>query len=123
MSVHAAGLNESEKTYVWEDLGAASFRDGAAATFDPKKITGKLRQYAIAGALHLDHLAALLSSQANLRTLDLTAFQLGKSLGLPEKEVRTKLARLLTQHEREWKDFVNSLGKNSFVAGWATHGS
>src|ERR1019366_3270620 len=71
MSVHAAGLNESEKTYVWEDLGAASFRDGAAATFDPKKITGKLRQYAIAGALHLDHLAALLSSQANLRTLDL----------------------------------------------------
>jgi 7-cyano-7-deazaguanine synthase in queuosine biosynthesis len=123
MSVHAAGLKESEKTYVWEDLGAESFSDGAAPGFDEKKITSKMRQYAIAGTLHLDHLATLLPSRTNLRTLDLTAFQLSKSLGLPEAEVRTKLTRLLTQHGHEWKDFVNSLGKNSFVAGWAIHGS
>lgn len=123
MSVHAAGLTERRDTYVWEDLTPANFEDGAAASFDRKKITGKLRQYAIAGTLHLDHLAGLLNSQANQRTLELTAFQLSKSLELPEEEVNRKLVRLLTQHASEWTNFVNSLGKYSFVTNWAMSGT
>jgi 7-cyano-7-deazaguanine synthase in queuosine biosynthesis len=119
MSVHAAGLIEPEHTYVWEDLGAPTFNDGAAASFPKRKITGKLRQYAIAGSLHLDHLAGLQGSASNLRALDLNAFQLSRSLGLPEADVRTRLDRLLAQHGSEWKGFVHSLGKNSFVAEWA----
>jgi hypothetical protein len=82
-------------------------------------VTGKLRQYAIAGSLHLDHLAGLQESSANLQGLTLNAFQLSRSLGLPEADVRTKLYRLLTQHRNEWKGFVHSLGQNSFVADWA----
>jgi hypothetical protein len=121
MSVHAAGLIEPEHTYVWEDLGAATFTDGAAASFPRKKITDKLRQYAIAGSLHLDHLAGLQGSAANLQGLTLNAFQLSRSVGLPEADVRAKLDRLLTQHGNEWKGFVHSLGKNSFVADWAIH--
>lgn len=123
MSVHAAGLEEKDDAYVWENLKAETFRGGAAASFEAKKITGKMRQYAVAGALHLDHLATLLDSRSNTCTLNLTTFQLGKSLGLPEKEVHTKLARLLAQHGQEWKEFLNSLGKNSFVADWAICGS
>ena len=123
MSVHAAGLKEPEHTYVWEDLAATSFRTGAATGFHERKVTGKMREYAIAGVLHLDHLADLQTSPANLRTLNLNAFQLGKAMGISETEAYTKLTRLLTQHGNEWKDFVNSLGKNSFVADWATHGS
>jgi hypothetical protein len=120
LSVHAAGLTEPEQTYVWENLGALTFRAGAAASFEERKVTGKLRDYAIAGALHLDHLAGLRSSPANARMLNLSAFQLGRSLGLPEAETRTKLDRLLTQHESEWKSFMSSLGQSSFVANWAT---
>ena len=119
LSVHAAGLNEPPETYVWENLGAVTFRSGAAASFGKNKITSKLRDYAIAGALHLDHLAGLRSSPANARMLNLSAFQLSRSLNLPEAEVWAKLNRLLTQHENEWKNFMNSLGKSSFIADWA----
>lgn len=119
MSVHAAGLNENPTKYVWEDLSAADFNSGAAASFDRRKITGKLRDYAIAGSLHLDHLAGLRRSSANAETLRLSAFQLSRSLNLPEAEARLKLDRLLKQHASEWKNYVESLGRSSFVAQWA----
>jgi hypothetical protein len=121
MSIHAAGLTESKETYVWEDLSAKSFHEGAASSFPKTKITGKLREYAIAGALHLDHLAGLKASRADAQTLELNVFQLSRSLGIPEPEVQGKLKRLLSQHENEWKEFVHSLGKNSFMAKWAIH--
>ena len=123
MSVHAAGLTEPVHTYVWENLAAPTFKAGAAATFPRKKVTNKLRQYAIAGSLHLDHLAGLRESPANRRTLALNAFQLSRSLGLDEADAGAKLDRLLTQHGNEWKSFMNSLGQRSFVLNWAIHAS
>jgi hypothetical protein len=119
LSVHAAGLSEPRENYVWENLSATTFAAGAAASFDPGKITPALREYAIAGALHLDHLAGLPDSAANAGMLKLSAFQLSKSLGLTEADTRTKLDRLLRQHNNEWKNFMLSLGQNSFVADWA----
>jgi hypothetical protein len=119
MSVHAAGLREDPKTYVWENLGAASFERGAAPSFPKRKITGALREYAIAGALHLDHLAQVQHSASNTGALDLFSFQLAGPLGIEEAEARGKLDRLLTQHETEWKAFMGSLGNNSFLVNWA----
>ena len=119
LSVHGAGLSEPKETYVWENLSAASFEAGATPSFERKKITTALQQYAIAGALHLDHLAQLRKSPASAGTLSLCTFQLGQSLGVPEPDVRAKLDRLLAQHEKEWKDFMNSLGQTSFLGNWA----
>jgi len=119
MSIHAAGLSEPPDRYVWEDLAASNFADGAARSFDRKKITGRLREHAIAGALHLDHLAGLLKSKANSHALDLAAFQLGRTFDLQGTDVRERLNRLLQQHAYEWKNFVRSLGNKSFVAQWA----
>jgi 7-cyano-7-deazaguanine synthase in queuosine biosynthesis len=122
MSLHAAGLVESDATYVWENLTAPTFSEGAATSFPKNKVTGKLRQYAIAGVLHLDHLAALSGSSANSQGLTLNAFQLSRSLGIDEATVRAKLDRMLGQHANEWKNFLRSLGDTSFVADWAIHG-
>lgn len=119
LSAHGAGLSELKQTYVWENLSASSFEAGAARAFARKKVTTALRQYAIAGALHLDHLAQLRKSPANSGILSLCAFQLGLSLGLAESDVRSKLDRLLAQHEREWKNFMDSLGRTSFLGNWA----
>lgn len=119
MSVHAAGLNEAPETYVWENLGAAGFETGAAPSFPKTKITKAMHEYAIAGALHLDHLAQLRHSSSNAGMLDLFSFQLADSLGIDESETRGKLDRLLTQHETEWKAFMGSLGSNSFLVNWA----
>jgi 7-cyano-7-deazaguanine synthase in queuosine biosynthesis len=119
LSVYAAGLKEAKETYVWETLSAKTFKAGAVAGFKDSKITPAMRQYAIAGALHLDHLAGLLDSPANAPKLDLTSFQLGECFGITEEQARNKLNRLLQQHSREWKDFMDSLGKNSFIHEWA----
>lgn len=119
LSVHAAGLSEPAGTYVWEKLSASTFLSGAAAGFTRKRKTGALREYAIAGALHLDHLAGLRHSPANTGALKLHAFRLSRSLGGPEAEAAKKLGRLLAQHEDEWEAFMRSWGSNSFLAQWA----
>jgi 7-cyano-7-deazaguanine synthase in queuosine biosynthesis len=117
LSVHAAGLDEPPETYVWENLSAPTFETGAASGFTG--VTGAQREYAIAGALHLDHLAALRRSAINASSLDLAVSQLSRSRALPETTTRAKLDRLLDQHESEWKRFLAALGPHSFVAQWA----
>jgi hypothetical protein len=120
LSVHAAGVSEAKETYVWENLSARAFADGAAASFPKKKITGALREYAIAGVLHLDHLAGLRHSPANAGMLGLVVFQLSQSLGIAEKDIQSRIDRLLAQHEKEWRSFMASLGKDSFLANWTS---
>jgi hypothetical protein len=119
MSVHAANLAEPVNTYVWENLSSDTFAGGASPGFDRNKITGKMRQYAIAGTLHLDHLAAFRSSRTSQKELDLHVFQLSRACGLSQDLAREKLERLLAVHEAEWRAFLVSLGPNSFLLRWA----
>ena len=119
LTVHAAGQVEEANTYVWEDLSADTFETGVSPNFAMKKITRAMKEHAIAGTLHLDHLAGLLHSPANAPHVSLETFRLGQSLGLPLSTVTKKLDRLLTQHKSEWERFMVSLGPNSFVAKWA----
>lgn len=116
LSVHAAGLTDSPQTYVWEDLAAASFENGAAKEFG--NITKAMREYAIAGALHLHHLALLRHRKASQGTVALAALQLARSRGIGEADARARLERLLSAHEAEWTRFLASLGAQSFVAQW-----
>jgi 7-cyano-7-deazaguanine synthase in queuosine biosynthesis len=123
MSIHAAGLTESPERYVWERLTTRAFEDGAEPSFRKKnKITGALREYAIAGALHLDHLAALADSPVHEVALSVAAFHVGGALGLTPADTRSRLDRLLRQHRDEWEAFMLSLGPDSFVADWAMRG-
>ena len=118
MSVHAAGLYDEKETYVWENLNAAQFEKGAALAYKTTKPRGANYEYAIAGTLHLDHLANLLCSPANRVGIDLEVFQLSQSLEIPEENIKQNLERLLKKHKEEWNSFVTSLGKRSFVAQW-----
>lgn len=118
LSVHAAGLTEEADIYVWENLQASQFELGASADFDPKLMTKALKEYAIAGVLHLDHLAALGKSEANRETVSHGVFQLATSLGLSEDVVSPKLTRALQQHNKEWRGYLDSLGQQSFIASW-----
>lgn len=77
-----------------------------------------MEQYAIAGALHLDHLAALPGSAANKPRLNLECFWLSQSLDLPLQDVKKKLEHLLVRHKNEWENFMASPGLDSFVAKW-----
>ena len=118
MSVHAAGLAEPNQTYVWKDLTTAQFEDGATRTFGNRHPKGALYEYAIAGTLHLEHLASILHFPPSQVVLDRRVSELSRSLGLPRKETQAKLERLLTKHTDEWTCFIDSLGPGSFVAQW-----
>ena len=118
MSIHAVGSSEDTKAYVWENLSTVRFAEGAAPAFKNKQPRGALHEYAIAGTLHLDHLANLLRSSANRTSLGQQNFQLSRSLKIPEKETRARLERLLGQHKEEWESFIESLGPKSFVTQW-----
>ena len=122
LSVHAAGLCEPPETYVWEDLSVARFTDGAARAFKKRAPRGALYEYAIAGVLHLDHLANLRRSAGNTVALKKQTFLLSQSLELDRQDIRTKLEGMLQRHEDEWRSFVDSLGPRSFVAQWIVRG-
>jgi hypothetical protein len=118
MSVHAAGLSEAPEQYVWENLRVNTFESGAAVDFDKRKITEALRQYAVAGVLHLDHLAGIRNSKIKASMLKRNAFKLGQVLNLTQIETEARLERLLKQHEGEWKSFLDALGQQSFIKEW-----
>lgn len=118
MSVHASGLEESRDAYVWESLGAERFEDGAASVFRNAQPKGTLYEYAIAGTLHLDHLASVSRSQSNRASLKRQAAQLSEALGKSERDTSKRLHRLLERHREEWRAFLHSLGPRSFVRRW-----
>lgn len=121
MSLHFAGLKEDVGTYIWDDLSAPDFQ-AAAATGYAQANSKAQREYAIAGTLHLEHLSGLRQSRLAEQTLGLASFQLSQALDISESAVRENLDRLLSQHEKEWTDYMTSLGSNSFVADFAGHG-
>ena len=76
----------AKETYVWENLSALTASSaGPRHRFRSRKITKALREYAIAGTLHLDHLAQLREFARQMPgLLSLFSFQLGRSLGIKE---------------------------------------
>ena len=76
------------------------------------------REYAIAGTLHLDHLAGLRGSAVHAYGVKLNVRNLAKALSISLAEAESKMDRLLGQHENEWGAYLNSLGPDSFVKGW-----
>ena len=123
MSLHSIDQPEPKETYVWEDLGASRFEDGAARGFKKTEPRGALYEYAIAGTLHLDHLAGLANSSANQVPLDHHVFQLGRSIALSKQKTSLRMQRLLSQHGKEWQEFLADLGERSFVSQWAMEAS
>lgn len=119
MSVHAAGGIEPANQYVWERLDVPAFEQGMAEGFPAERAKKAMRHYAIAGTLHLDHLAAVPRRPGSGAKLDVASHQLALALGLERGAVRTRIGRLLDQHAHEWSGFVSSLGNESFIRDWA----
>lgn len=116
LSVHAAGLSEPVSTYVWENLSVAVFEEGANPNF--KRITRALRQYAIAGVMHFDHMAGLRKSPEYTLVKGRFVHDLAQGLREEAPVVADKLDQLLARHEEEWSAFLDNIGAQSFVNAW-----
>jgi hypothetical protein len=92
------------------------FEEGANPNF--KRKTQALRQYAIAGVMHFDHMAGLRKSPEY--KLVKGRFVHGLAQGLREETTAAadKLDQLLARHEEEWSAFIDSIGAQSFLNAW-----
>jgi Queuosine biosynthesis protein QueC len=115
LSVHSAGLTEDPDIYVCKDMSAASVLEAVDPRF--KHCNAAFEQYALAGVLHLNDLAAMAGSdeQAAVRR---HAVLLAPVMNLGPDEVEKRLSLLLTRHALEWKNYLKDLGPNSFVKKW-----
>lgn len=115
-SLHAAGYRERPDKYIWEDLAAVDFRDGANDAFNGHN--NSQREYAIAGTLHMDHLAAL----KNIDNLDALlmrhAIPVARAMGLSVEDTNKNIKGMIETHAAEWAAFLEELPKDSFVRGW-----
>jgi hypothetical protein len=118
MSMHRAGLDEPAATYVWSNLSAPTMREGAAEGF--KLFTKALEEYAVAGVLHLDHLAALAGSRLHARSKQRVARELAAAEGADERMIVDLLEDLLHRHRDEWRSFLEKLGPQSFITRLAS---
>lgn len=116
LSVHAAGLQESADSYVWESLHATKWEAGAAKQFT--RFTKALREYSIAGVLHFDHLSTIRESVQYKLIKRTKIGALASSLAQQPQDISRNLDRLLEQHAKEWSAFTNDLGPRSFVRKW-----
>ncbi len=113
MSMHSAGITEPPSNYIWENLSAPEFVSGVVEGFS--KITPALEKYAIAGVMHMDHIAALSGSKIHRRSIDRLARETADALEIDRSEAESRLHDLLARHRAEWLGFVASLGPTSFV--------
>jgi hypothetical protein len=119
LSVNAADLKEPPENYVWESLKSETWKEGAAKDF--MQFTPALREYAIAGALHFDHLASLRGSPQHELIKRQRTNELARALSEPPATVAKNLDQLLQQHSTEWSAFIEDLGAGSFVRQWIDH--
>lgn len=115
MSIHAAGLQDDDGGYACSDLKAATFEAAIQPGFNMRG--SGLREYAIAGTHHLDHLADLVLPihQPVLRRHALLA---SDAMGMPSSAVEEKLVAMLQRHSAEWNEFLREQGARSFLKQW-----
>ncbi len=115
LSVHAAGLAEEPGIYICTELGVGSLEESIHPDF--MRRTEVFGQYAIAGTLHLDHMADMIRTEARpaiRRHAALTA----TALGISVQQAEEQLVGMLERHAAEWRNFVDDLGENSFIRKW-----
>ena len=117
LSVHSAGETELDEAYIWSNLQASEFEAGATPSFRrPKKA---FLPYAIAGTLHMDHLAHMTKSPEARDIMKRNALLLSRVLKKPVALIEPRLARMLDRHSEEWGSYVRSLGSPTFIGQWA----
>jgi hypothetical protein len=114
-SIHAAGLSESGEGYICRDLGAptleASLQDGF------KRMSPAFREYAIAGTLHLDHLADM-ADEDNRTAVTRHAVLTAAVLDISPTSAEERLLGMLQRHAAEWRSFIKDTGARSFLRQW-----
>lgn len=118
LSMHVAGIEEPSGTYSWENLNAPDLVAAAPDKYK-KKIGPAQRNYALAGTLHLTHLAWLRSSSDYAGMAARHAREIADATGSDQAAVTRWLDDFLQRHEVQWRNYLATLDARSFVKQWA----
>ena len=116
ISVHAAGQIEEPDAYVATDMMARSLDEAIDKDFNRQNAA--FREYAIAGVLHMQHLADMMESDST-PLVRRHATLLAPLVDLSPGDAEVRLSALLRKHADEWRCYLDSLGGYSFVKQWA----
>jgi hypothetical protein len=119
MSMHAAGIEEPQHTYVIADLTVPSFRE-ALPSGKKVRLSRSMAEYGSVGARHFQQLADM----ADLPDagLNVHAFEIARATGEAQDEVLKKLRNMLLTHGQEWRAFMAAQGLQSFLRSWTKGG-
>lgn len=119
MSMHSAGVDEPTDTYTFADLTAPRYRD-ALPQSDSIRLDDAMVEYGIVGARHLQQLADLAEKPDT--SLKLHVFEIARATNYSQQETSDNLRQLLVRHSEEWRGFINTQGKDSFLKEWIEGG-
>lgn len=111
LSLHTAGLSESNDTYIYSNINAENIEQGVIKGFS---LNNAFKDYARAGILHWDYFAQLGEGFSN-HIVEKQVKLISSSMNLKEYYVREKLKAMIIQHGKEWERFLSSIDKKSFI--------
>lgn len=118
LSLHVAGVEEPSDAYSWENINAPDLHSAAPIKYKDK-LGPAIEGYAIAGTLHLTHLARLRSSYDYSDIATRHAREIADATGSDQAGVKRWLDEFLRRHEEQWRSFLATLDAGSFVKQWA----
>ncbi len=119
LSLYTAGVHEAPDTYVVSDL-SISDASRALSTIPHKADRNIMVEYGSVGARHFQHLADLASQPDE--TLRTHASELAIALGAGYADTLRNLRLMLSEHAREWKEFLAAQGRHGFLCDWMAGG-
>lgn len=108
VSIHAASLLEKKDIYIATDMDAVSLDKAVDKHFT--KLSTAFREYALAGILHMDHLADVAEPDVKRHAALIAA-----PLNISRESAEKQLIGLLNNHSKEWQSYLDSLAEHSFV--------
>lgn len=112
VSVHAAGQEEPSETYLSSDLDSPDFATSIDLRFSGR--TSALYEYAIAGVLHMDHLAAMARPEA-AASVRRHSILVARAMDMSGQDTEKRLIDMLANHAAEWRAFLKDRSPDSFV--------
>jgi 7-cyano-7-deazaguanine synthase in queuosine biosynthesis len=117
MSFLSANVDEDATSYAISNLFVARYEDAKPGSHRGWQESQTMIEYGCIAVRQMQRLAAM--SWVSDQVLRPYVFELASSIGLSEVDTLDKLRGLLSQHAREWSDFLSMLGRHSFVSSWA----
>lgn len=120
MSLNSAGVEECSDTYTISKLSSKTYED-SLPDLTKVKISANLMERGIFATKQMQRLADL--ANGSTKAILEYAFEIYTAIATNSKEmsietVINKLHGMLERHNQEWKAFLGSCGKSSFLYNW-----